>query len=132
MGIELGLGDADLGALGGRLALRPPDVGPAAQQVGRDTSDYLNGRRIGRLATVSTRATSAISYRGHVVWVQRRNAFGRWVALRRVVLRSNSLPTLATVRLPHGLSRLRVTMTAVQAGIGYTAGTSRTMLVLVR
>ena len=45
MGIEVGLGDADLGALGGRLALGPADVRTAAQQIGRNTSGR-GGRRV--------------------------------------------------------------------------------------
>ena len=43
--IELGLGHADLGALGGRLALGAADVGPAAQQVGGDADGHFRRRR---------------------------------------------------------------------------------------
>ena len=44
MGVKVGLGDADLGTLGGRLALGPADVRAAAQQVGRNAGGDLGGR----------------------------------------------------------------------------------------
>ncbi len=43
-GEEVGLGHSDLGRLGDRLELGAADVGPAAQQIGRDADDDLRRR----------------------------------------------------------------------------------------
>jgi hypothetical protein len=86
----------------------------------------LSGRRV----MLSTKATSAISYAGHSAFVQRRTRFGEWVSIKRVVLRGGPFATRTTVRLPKGLSRIRVLLPKSQAGTGYTAGTSRTLLIV--
>lgn len=88
-------------------------------------------RKVGRYVTFSTKATSAQPYAGRSVYIQRRNAFGQWISLKRVVLRSSTVATRSTVRLPKGLSRVRVLIRQGQAGTGYVAGTSR-MLLIVR
>jgi hypothetical protein len=85
---------------------------------------------VGRRVVLSTKATSAISYRGHSVLVQRRTGFGEWVSVKRVVLRGGPFATRTTVRLPKGLSRIRVLMPKSQAGTGYVAGVSRTLLIV--
>jgi plastocyanin len=82
-------------------------------------------KKVGRLVTFSTKATSKIPYAGRLVFVQRRNAFGQWVSLKRVVLKSSTLATRTTVRLPRGLSSIRILMPQAQVGIGYVAGMSR-------
>jgi hypothetical protein len=87
-------------------------------------------RKQGRLVTFSAKATSAIGYAGHWVAFQRRNSYGQWVTLKRVVLRSDAVATRATARLPKGLSRVRVLLPKAQAGVGYEAGVSRTMLIV--
>lgn len=97
-----------------------------APRVGLSVVRKLSGRRV----VFATKATSAIPYVGKVVYVQRRNSLGQWVSLKRVVLRSSTVATQATVRLPTGLSRVRVFMPKAQAGIGYTAGISRTLLIV--
>lgn len=86
-------------------------------------------RKVGPLVTFSAKATSAIPYAKRYVFVQRRNALGRWVSLRRLVLSSNTVATRAAVRLPTGLSRVRVLMPQSQAGTGYVLGVSRVILV---
>ncbi len=86
-------------------------------------------RKVGRLVTFSTKATSAIPYKGRYVLLQRRNALGQWVSLKRVVLASNTVATRAFVRLPRGLSRIRVLMPQSQVGTGYVTGVSRVILV---
>lgn len=86
-------------------------------------------RKVGRRVTFSTKATSAIPYAGRYVLLQRRNALGQWVSLRRVVLKSNSVATRAAARLPRGLSRIRVVMPQSQVGAGYVRGVSRVILV---
>lgn len=85
--------------------------------------------KVGRTVTFSTKATSAIPYAGRSVYVQRRNALGQWVSLKRVVLKSSTLTTRTSVRLPKGLSRIRVLMPLSQVGTGYVAGVSRIVLV---
>ena len=82
-------------------------------------------KKVGRFVTFSTKATSKIPYAGRLVFVQRRNAFGQWVSLKRVVLKSSTLATRTTVRLPRGLSSIRILMPQAQVGIGYVAGVSR-------
>ena len=86
-------------------------------------------RMVGRYVTFSTKATSALPYAGRSVYIQRKNAFGQWISLKRVVLKSSTIATRSTVRLPKGLSRIRVLMPASQVGPGYVAGSSRTLLI---
>jgi plastocyanin len=86
-------------------------------------------RKAGRLVTFSMKATSAIPYVGHHAFVQRRNALGQWVSLKRVVLTSSTVATRSAVRLPTGLSRIRVLVPQSQVGIGYVTGVSRVILV---
>lgn len=85
--------------------------------------------RVGRTVTFSTKATSAIPYAGRSVFVQRRNALGQWVSVKRVVLKSSTLVTRTSVVLPRGLSRIRILMPQAQVGIGYVTGVSRVVLV---
>jgi plastocyanin len=75
----------------------------------------------------STRAVAARSFAGKIVNFQRRNRFGEWVTLKRVTLG----PTSGAVfkpRLPHGTSPIRVFLSVNQAGAGYLAGISRTVI----
>lgn len=97
-----------------------------APRIGLGVVRKLSGRRV----VLSTKATSAISYAGRSVFVQRRTSFGEWVSIKRVVLRGGTLATRTTVRLPKGLSRVRVFMPKSQAGTGYIAGVSRTLLIV--
>lgn len=86
-------------------------------------------RKVGRYVTFSTKATSAIPYAGKLLFVQRRNALGQWVSLKRVVLKSSTVATRTTVRLPRGLSSIRILMPQAQVGIGYVTGVSRVVLI---
>jgi plastocyanin len=86
-------------------------------------------KKVGRYLTFSGKATSAIPYAGKSLYLQRRNALGQWVSLKRVVLKSSTIATRATVRLPRGLSSIRVLMPQAQVGTGYVAGVSRVVLV---
>ena len=86
-------------------------------------------KKVGRYVTFSAKATSAIPYAGKSVYIQRRNSLGQWVSLKRVVLKSSTIATRATVRIPKGLSSIRILMPQAQAGIGYVAGASRVILV---
>jgi plastocyanin len=86
-------------------------------------------KKVGRYVTFSTKATSAIPYAGRTVVVQRRNALGRWVSLKSVVLKSSTIATRTTVRIPKGLSSIRILMPQTQVGIGYVAGVSRVVLI---
>jgi plastocyanin len=82
----------------------------------------------GRTVTFFTKARGARSYAGAFVYLQRRNAFGQWVILRKAKLTATSAVTF-TARLPLGRSRVRVFMPKTQAGPGYLAGISRTLSV---
>ncbi len=73
------------------------------------------------------KATSDLSYSGHFVWVQRHFAFG-WKSVKRVFLGSNSRAVFR-VNVPHGRTLLRMVMPTGQAGPGYVAGLSRTIIV---
>jgi plastocyanin len=86
-------------------------------------------RKVGRVVTFSTKATSAIPYPGHYVFVQRRNALGQWASLKRVTLKSSTVATRTAVRLPKGLSRVRIVMPQAQVGTGYVTGVSRVILI---
>ena len=97
-----------------------------APRVGLGVVRKLSGRRV----LLSTKATSAISYAGKTVLVQRRTRFGEWISIKRVVLRSGQLATRTTVRLPKGLSRIRVLLPKSQAGAGYELGLSKTLLIV--
>jgi plastocyanin len=83
----------------------------------------------GRRGSIFTaRATSDISYQGHYVFVQRKKAFGSWRSVKKVFLGASSTARFR-VALPHGRWFLRLTMPASQAGDGYIAGFSRTIIV---
>lgn len=83
-------------------------------------------RRIGR-ARFRTRVVAARSFAGRVVKLQRRAWAGRWVTVKRVRLNRRSAATFR-VRLRRGKSRLRIVMSVNQAGPGYLAGISRTIV----
>jgi cytoskeletal protein RodZ len=83
-------------------------------------------RRIGTARFV-TRAVGARSFRGRLVKLQRRTAAGRWVTVKRVRLKRGSAATFR-VRLRRGRSTLRIVMSVNQAGPGYLAGISRTIV----
>jgi plastocyanin len=63
-------------------------------------------------------------YAGHWVYVQRVNAFGEWVSLKKVTLNGQSARRFRIRSLPHGLNRLRIFITTNQAGSGYFHGAS--------
>jgi len=63
-------------------------------------------------------------YGGHWVLVQRANAFGEWVSLKKVTLNGQSARRFKVKHLPHGLNRLRIFITTNQAGAGYFHGAS--------
>jgi hypothetical protein len=83
-------------------------------------------RRIGR-ARFSTRVVAARPFRGRLVRLQRRTAAGRWVTVKRVRLKRRSAAVFR-VRLRRGRSPLRIVMSVNQAGPGYLAGISRTIV----
>jgi hypothetical protein len=83
-------------------------------------------RRIGR-ARLTTRVLAARSFRGRMVKLQRRTSAGRWVTVKRIRLNRRSAATFR-VRLRRGRSPLRVVMSVNQAGPGYLAGISRTIV----
>lgn len=83
-------------------------------------------RRIGR-ARFLTRVVGARSFSGRLVKLQRRTAAGRWVTVKRVRLKRRSAATFR-VGLRRGRSRLRIVMSVNQAGPGYLAGISRTIV----
>jgi plastocyanin len=84
----------------------------------------------GRTVTFFTKARAVRSLAGKALYLQRRNAFGQWVSLRKATLTATSAVTFRA-RLPAGRSRVRMFLPKAQAGAGYLAGISRT-LVLVR
>jgi plastocyanin len=81
----------------------------------------------GRVVTFLTKARGVRSFAGKVLSFQRKNAFGQWVILRKVTLGATSAAQFK-VKLPSGRSRVRTFMPARQAGPGYLAGFSRTLL----
>jgi hypothetical protein len=83
-------------------------------------------RRIGKARFV-TRVVAARSFAGRVVKLQRRSSAGRWVTVKRLRLKRRSAATFRA-RLRPGVSRLRIVMSVNQAGPGYLAGISRTIV----
>jgi hypothetical protein len=83
-------------------------------------------RRIGR-ARFFTRVIAARPFRGRLVKLQRRTRAGRWLTVKRVRLKRRSAATFR-VKLRRGRSRIRIVMSVNQAGPGYLAGISRTIV----
>ncbi len=83
-------------------------------------------RRIGR-ARFTVRVLGRRSFAGRLVRLQRLTATGRWVTVKRVRLKGRSAASFR-VNLRRGRSRLRVVMSVNQAGPGYLAGLSRTIV----
>jgi plastocyanin len=63
-------------------------------------------------------------YRGHWVYVQRVNAFGEWVSLKKVTLNGQSATRFKLRNLPRGLNKVRLFISTNQAGSGYFHGPS--------
>ena len=81
-----------------------------------------------RLGAFSTRVSGARSFARRGVQLQRQSASGRWITIKRVRLNVRSAK-LFRATLPRGTSRLRIAMSVNQAGAGYLAGFSRTIVV---
>lgn len=81
------------------------------------------GFQRGIFSTKVTGGSGAMSFAGKVVFFQRRAASGRWITLDKVVLNLNSVARFR-VRLPRGVSYVRVYLTRAQAGLGYLDGVS--------
>lgn len=79
------------------------------------------------LGRISTRVVAARSFAGHYVQLQRRSSLGQWVTLKRVRLGSTGA-AIFRAALPTGTSSLRIAMSINQAGAGYLAGISRTIV----
>jgi plastocyanin len=78
----------------------------------------------GRMNGFVTRVWAGRSMARKSVQLQRRTRFGQWVTIARVQLDLRSRAQFR-VRLPLGVSRLRIAMSVNQAGVGYLAGFSR-------
>jgi hypothetical protein len=83
--------------------------------------------RVLKGARFSTRVIAARSFAGRLVKLDRRSSFGQWVTVKRVRLNRHSTAVFRAT-LPHGVSKLRVSMSVNQAGPGYLAGISRTIV----
>lgn len=87
-----------------------------------------------RLGKFTARVSEQKAPVGKTVDLQRRNAYGQWVTLKRVTLKATTSKLVAavpvTVRLPAGSSRLRLLMRQAQAGPGYLQGWSPIRTVL--
>jgi hypothetical protein len=83
-------------------------------------------RRVGA-ARFSTRVLGGRSFAGRIVKLQRLTTRKGWVTVKRLRLGRRSAATFR-VQLRRGKSRLRVVMSVNQAGPGYLAGISRTLL----
>jgi hypothetical protein len=77
-------------------------------------------------ARFSMRVVAARSFARRVVQLQRRSG-RRWATVKRVRLNNRSA-AIFRARLRHGRSTLRVVMSVNQAGAGYLAGISRTIV----
>jgi hypothetical protein len=79
-----------------------------------------------RAGALFAQAVAARSFRGRHVWFQRRTKQGRWRSLRKVVL--DDPPRRFRVKLPKGVSRVRVSLARRQAGPGYEPTVSRVLV----
>jgi hypothetical protein len=77
---------------------------------------------------VATHVTGARSFRGRIVQLQRRTAFGTWRTIGRRRLNSGS-SAVFTPSLRRGRSTLRIAFSVNQAGGGYLGGFSRAITV---
>jgi plastocyanin len=75
----------------------------------------------------STKVVAARSFAGKYVQLQRRSASGQWLLVKRAQLNRSSA-TVIRASLPHGTSTLRVAFSVNQAGAGFLAGFSRTIV----
>jgi hypothetical protein len=75
----------------------------------------------------STKVLAAHSFAGRFVQLQRRAATGQWLTLKRIRLNATSAATFKA-SLPTGNSTLRFAFSVNQAGLGYLAGLSRTIV----
>ncbi len=82
-------------------------------------------RRVGP-ARFHTRVVAGRSFKGRLVKLQRKTRYG-WVTVKRVRLNRRSAATFR-VRFRPGTKRLRVVISVNQAGRGYLAGISRTIV----
>jgi hypothetical protein len=80
-----------------------------------------------RSTKLATHVSASKSFAGRIVQLQRRSG-GRWVTLRRARLNATSSTTFGSGLLPHGRSSIRIAMSVNQAGAGYLAGLSRTIV----
>jgi plastocyanin len=101
---------------------RTADSSPVTVAVAPRVGFGLSGR------IYTAKVTSDLNYGGHYVWVQRHSAALGWTNIKRVYLGSTSRATF-TLRLRHGLTTLRLVLPSSQAGDGYVAGLSRTLVV---
>lgn len=79
--------------------------------------------------TFTAKVTSDLGYSGHYVWLQRHSSALGWTNIKRVFLGSASTASFM-VRLAHGRTLLRLVLPLSQAGGGYVAGLSRSILVI--
>ena len=78
---------------------------------------------------LSTRVLGVRSFAGRVVQLRKRTATGRWVTIKRLRLNGRSAALFRVATLPRGASTVRVAISVNQAGAGYLAGFSRTIVV---
>jgi plastocyanin len=84
-------------------------------------------KRIGAWFVV--RVDAARSFKNRWVYVQRRSSLGQWVNVKKVIIGTSKSQRFKIRVLPSGLSHLRLFMTVNQAGVGYLATESNTLLV---
>jgi plastocyanin len=84
-------------------------------------------KRVGAWFVARVYATR--SFRTRWVYVQRRSRLGQWVNVRKVVFGTATAQRFKVRDLPSGQSRIRLFMTVNQAGVGYLASDSNTLVV---
>ena len=97
----------------------------SARAIGVRPAVSLRRTAVGLLAT---RVAGARPFAGRFVQLQRRTAAGRWVTVRRARLNLRSAALFRPASLPRGASTVRIAMSVNQAGAGYLAGFSRTIV----
>ena len=82
----------------------------------------------GRRGWLLARATGAVPFAGHYVYLQRRSTFGQWVSIAALPARRRLGKALPRPAAPRRLT-YRVFMTINQAGAGYLESWSGTQTV---
>ena len=112
-------------------AYRASAAAGVSQTVTIDVSPAITIRRITR-ARLLIQVIASSSLDGKTVILQRLSSGGRWRTVRSAALGTRGSAVISQSVLPSGASTIRIEMNAKEAGAGYVAGFSRTLVGVAR